>query len=264
MDSVTLDARYQAAFARLGLTSFGAIVRRFHPVEPSGKTTVLVTPSQLGIGSGESLGVFCKLYHYQSPSWRFVGRASKARCEFRNYAVFEGLSVACAERIACGEERDWLGRLRRAFILTKAIANAGTLVEFVQAFCPDRAAPESRALRATLFSQLAAMTRRIHDAQFFHHDLVWRNVLVEHAPPVGPKLWWIDCPRGQFDRWSPLRHRRRLKDLASLDKTAMKLCTRGERLQFLKHYLCKSTLDDAVKRLARETVAYGSRRWPRG
>ncbi len=83
-------------------------------------------------------------------------------------------------------------------------------------------------------------------------------------PPAEPKLWWIDCPRGQFDRWSPLRQRRRLKDLASLDKTAMKLCTRGERLQFLKHYLSKPKLDAAVKRLALETVAYGSRRWPRG
>ena len=145
MDSVTLDARYQAAFARMGLASFGAIVRRFHPVEPSGKTAVLVTPATLGTPGGETRDVFFKLYHYSSPAWRFVGRASKARCEFRNYAVFERLGVACAERIACGEERDWLGRLRRAFILTKAIANAGTLIEFVQERCPSRA--PNRALR---------------------------------------------------------------------------------------------------------------------
>ena len=264
MDAVTIDARYRAIFARMGLARCDAIIRRFQPASPPEKTAVLVVSSAIEAADGESLAVFFKLYHYQSPSWRFVGRSSKARCEFDNYEVFERLGVACAERIAWGGERDWLGRLRRAFIITKAIPNAGNLVEFVQKFCPDRSTAGRRQMRAALATQLAAMTQRLHAAQFFHHDLVWRNVLVEYATPGEPKLWWIDCPRGHFDRWSPLRHRRLLKDLASLAKGAMKFCTRGERLEFVKHYLGKPRLDNKVKRLAREAVAYGRRRWPNG
>jgi hypothetical protein len=102
----------------------------------------------------------------------------------------------------------------------------------------------------------------MHAANFFHHDLVWRNILVEFAPPADPKLWFIDCPRGQFDRWSLVRRRRRLKDLASLDKSAMKFCTLGERLEFLKRYLAKTKIDADVKRLAREVSVYGKQRWP--
>ena len=57
-------------------------------------------------------------------------------------------------------------------------------------------AASEREARRNVIRQLAEMTRRIHDSHFFHHDLVWRNVLVTGFPFAPARLWWIDCPRG--------------------------------------------------------------------
>jgi hypothetical protein len=232
------------------------------PVPASATDRVILEPRTLALPGAAPLAVFCKHYVYRRPAWKFVARRSKARCEYDNYAVFARLGIACAQRIACGESRDGLGRLRRAFILTRAIPDALTLPEFLARHCPTRHTAAAREIRQALRRQLADMTRRAHRAGFFHHDLVWRNVLVTWQPPAPPRLWWIDCPRGRFDRWSPWRRRRQWKDLASLDKSAARLCSRGERLAFVQEYLGKKRLDPASRRLVRRTLAYRKVRWP--
>jgi hypothetical protein len=256
-----IEPEFHAALAAVGLESTDAICRKFLPPTPPLKTGVQVKPVGLDSPGRKPLELFFKLYTYQPPSWLFFGRASKARCEFRNYAVFTRLGIRCARRVACGEERDALGRLRRAFILTEAIPDAVTLVEFFQNVA-ERLRPGAHQLRQAVIRQLAEMTRRAHGAGFFHHDLVWRNVLVTHAPPDEPRLWWIDCPRGRFDHWSPWRERRRVKDLASLDKVASQLATRLERVLFVKHYLGLSRLDAGAKSLIRHALTYRKQRWP--
>lgn len=257
-----VSAPYQADFARLGLNSVEAVAAYFLGGAAPSETGVIVRPGRLPFAGGQAIEVFYKQYEYRTPSWWFIGRPSKARCEFRNYAVFHRLGIPCAEAIAWGEQRDVLGRLRRAFILTRAVENATPLIAFWKQHCASRSDAAAAALRASLGRQLADATRRIHEAGFFHHDLVWRNLLVTWQPPAEPVLWWIDCPRGVMDRGSPWRHRRRLKDLGSLDKSASKYCSRTERLRFLKRYLGKTRLDDAVKKLARDAVRYRRTRWP--
>lgn len=257
-----IATRYQADFARLGLDSPETVAAYFQGDAGPSEAPVVVRPTRLPLLDGKTIEVFYKQYDYRPPSWMFIGRPSKARCEFRNYAVFSRLGIPCAEAIACGERRDPLGRLRRAFILTRAVANATPLIAFWRQHCADRRDPASAAMRAGLCRQLADATRRIHEAGFYHHDLVWRNILVTWQPPAEPVLWWIDCPRGMVDRWSPWRQRRRLKDLGSLDKSASKFCTPAERLRFLKRYLGKSRLDGMAKKLAREAMDYRRTRWP--
>jgi hypothetical protein len=259
---LSIDPRHRQLFAELGLNSFESVTRLVGGGQAPNRTTVLVKPTTLAPPSGSRLPVFYKQYELNPASWAFIGRCSKACREFQNYAVFTRLGIACAERLACGEGRDWLGRLRRAFILTRAIPGAMTLTEFLAARCPNRSAEPARRLRDALRRQLAAMVRTIHDAGFFHRDLFWRNILVTWQAPAEPRIWWIDCPRGQFNRWSPWRHRQRLKDLASLDKSASQHCTRGERLAFIRDYLGKSRPDATAKQLACETLAYRKRRWP--
>ena len=249
-------------FATLGLNSFDSIVAFFGGNEVARKTTVLVKPAMLDLPDQPPVEVFYKQYEHHPPSMKFIGRPSKARCEFRNYDVFNRLGLACAEKIACGEQRDWLGRLRRAFIITRAIPESSTLLDFLPGHFPDRSTMASRTVRDALCRQLAGMLRRIHLDGFFHNDIYWRNILVTWQPPAEPRLWWIDCPRGQSDRWSPLRHRRRLKDLASLDKSAARFCTRGERVAFIKEYLGKARLDAEARKLIREALAYRRQRWP--
>lgn len=245
----------QSPFKRLGLDSFSSISKFFLRESPPQKTAAIVRRGEIPLADGASHEVFYKQYEFASPPWKFLCRPSKALCEWRNYAVFARLGIPCPEPIACGEERDPLGRLRRAFIITRAIPESETLIQFWQK-------PSPQAARKKLLLQLAGLVRRIHEAGFFHHDLVWRNILVSAQNAADPQLWWIDCPRGSFDSWSPLRRRKKLKDLASLDKSAVKFCTRRERLAFLEAYLGGKRLDAEVKSLARAVVDYRRTRWP--
>ena len=224
---ILFDAQYRSLFDRLGLAGERAVEDYFIGADRPRKTGVVIKQVRMTVPDGPELEVFYKQYHYRTPSWRFLGRKSKARCEYQNYAVFTRLGVRAADRVACGEQRDVLGRLHSAFIITKAVPGARTLGDFLREYCPDRSSCESRALRDCLLRQLAAMTRRIHRARFFHHDLVWRNILVNWDPPEEPKVWWIDCPRGRFGYWPPLDRRWMLKDLALLNRSAIQWCTSG-------------------------------------
>jgi hypothetical protein len=258
---LSIAPQYQAAFAAAGLLSPTAICEKFHGEVHVGKSDVVVEPVKLDIPERGGVAMFFKLYRYRRSSWRFIGRASKARCEFRNYGVFEQLGIRTARRVACGEVRDWLGRLRWAFILTETIPKALTLTEFLQSVA-TREHNAVMDLHQSLLHQLAGMARRAHDAGFYHQDLKWRNLLVTHTPGTDPQLWWIDCPRGRFDRWSPWRTHRRVKDLASLDKIAARVCTRSERVAFVRDYLERNSLDAEARNLVYAILDDRRTRWP--
>ena len=259
---LAIEAPYRQIFSALGLNSFDSVVAHFAGEHRPPKTTVVVKPALISAPGLSPIPVFYKQYEYVPAAWEFIFRPSKATREFQNYAAFLRVGIPCAERIACGELRDATGRLRRAFIITRAIPDAVNLIDFVKRHCPNRVTEHSRELRDALCGRLAELTRSAHSASFFHRDLVWRNILVTRQPLARPHLWWIDCPRGSFLRWTPWRRRHRLKDLASLDKTAAKLCTRAERVAFVRQYLGLKRLDPSAKRLIRDVLKYREQRWP--
>lgn len=254
MEWQIIEPAYRELFAQLRLTSCAGTLAQLAGAASPDRATVTVVPKSLRPSLGPAVEVFFKSYDYPGPTWRFWLRRSKARCEFANAAIFTRLEIPTAERVACGEQRDSLGRLRRAFIITRTISRARPLPQFLAEERP------SHRVRTALVEQLAGMTRRIHEAHFYHHDLFWRNVLVTWEMPDDPKLWWIDCPRGGFVQLG--RRHRQIKDLAALDKLAVTLCRPRERLAFLKHYLDIPRLDAATKDLARAIVTYRRQRWP--
>jgi len=251
MTRLFVNPKFESAFAALGWNSFERVFIQFLPdYERLTKMTVkrVQVPAPGGV-----IDAFFKLYHHQQSGWAFWFRPSKARCEFENYAVFERLGIPSAERIAWGEERNFFGLLRRAFILTRAVPQATELDKFMDTKPPP-------AQRHRLARELAGLVRRLHEARFYHNDLVWRNILVSLEQPDAPRLFLIDCPRGFFARTG--RERERLRDLASLDKAAVKLASRPERLRFLLAYLGKEKLDDEARALARACLDYRRERWP--
>ena len=255
-----ISSRYHPLFEAHGLVSVEAITSWFAPPMPRGKTGVFLQPKTLAAPGHTPVAVYYKQYEYAQPAWKFIGRASKAQCEAENYRVFERLRVPCTEPLAWGETRDALGRLQRAFIITREIPQALTLVEFVARHCPRGAGGEAPALRRSLRRQLVQGAQRLHRAGFFHHDFVWRNLLVTRESGEEPKLWWIDCPRGREHRWSA---RRALwQDLASLDKSAAKFCRAPERLAFVREYLGEARLSPSAKLLIRQVTAYRKKKWP--
>jgi hypothetical protein len=257
---MVIDPAFQHILERFGVADESALARRFQAQATPSKPRTIVVHHCLSpaAGAGPGLDVFYKEYRYPKPSWSFVGRASKARREYENYGVFDRLGIPAARRIAFGEQRDALGRLKGAFILTEAIPGASSLRELVQ----TRPGSMSRRARIELYRQGATLARRLHDAGFCHNDLVWRNLLVTWPAPDAPKLWWIDCPRGHFLRWPWQRRRKRIKDLASAYKSAFRFCSRADQLRLILLYQGRSALDEPTKRLIRDVVAFGRRRWP--
>ena len=257
-DLLLVDPAFRRRFEELNLDSAAAVLRFLGGDAIVGTNTV-VAQATLRFRDGSVEQVFFKQYIFPVPAWAFIGRRSKARREYENYAAFSRMDIPCPQALACGELRDGLGRLRRAFILTRAVPDAPTLIEFVQTHCPSRATLASRRLRLDIITRFAPMVGRMHGRNFFHNDLVWRNILVTCPPQGTPGLWWIDCPRGRFV-WMK-RRRLQLKDLAALDKQASRNCSRAERLAFVKAYLGKTRLDAEAKRLARAVLAYKHQRW---
>lgn len=251
MDRLFVNPRYQREWNKHGWTDVNSVVAHFLP---DYKNRSKVTVRRVEISSKDStIDGFFKLYHHRPGGWRFWMRASKARCEFENYALFSRLNVPAAEAIACGEERDRLGRLRRAFILTRAVPNACGLDDFFKMNL-------SWTERRKVLDELANSLRRLHAASFFHHDLVWRNILVSRDANGLPHLFLIDCPRGAQSS-SGVAHKR-LRDLASLDKSAALFCSRAGRLRFLLRYAGKKKCDDETRALVRACLKYRRDRWP--
>jgi hypothetical protein len=257
-----IDVRFAGILAAAGLRTQKAIVQRFaRGIEPGGRNAT-VRPDRIVLPDGGQIAVHYKHYEYRRPAWRFVGRRSKAHREFLNYQVFARVGLRTPETLAWGEARSLGGRLRYAFIVTRTIPNALTLIEFWEHLARHPSREIAAAQRAALVRQLAEETRRLHAAQFVHNDLVWRNLLVTWEPPADAVLWWIDCPRGGFVRFRPLRWRRQIKDLALLDRQGVLRCTPRERLAFLRYYLGASSRDPRVAGLGRAVIRYARRRWP--
>lgn len=228
------------------------------------KATVHVWQSSVPLLDSDkhSLDVFCKVYDYPRPNWRFFGRRSKARRELRNAQAFNRFGIRTADVLACGEQRDMLGRLRRAFIITRTIPEAFMLDEYARRLTESGQGQEATWKRRSLVRQLATMVATLHRHDFFHNDLHWRNVLVTETPGDCPSIWFIDCPRGRFRRWSSIKLHYRIKDLATLDRTAKELCTLRERIRFARMYLGALESNQPLRRLLAHVERYRSRRWP--
>ena len=250
MERLLVDPRYAPAFAARGWGSFASVFAHFLPdYARLRKMTVQRVTVPMPTGGVDA---FFKLYHLRASAWLFWMRAPKARREFQNYQTFARLGVPAAEAIACGEERGAWGQLLRAFIITRTVPEACELDDFFQSGPP-------RAQRDQICRELAKAVRRLHTAHFYYHDLVWRNILVSRVGG-GSKVFLLDCPRGGMAWFG--RGRKRLRDLASLDKSAVRLCSRPDRLRFLLRYLGKSRPDAESRALARACLHYRRTRWP--
>ncbi|MEX2380894.1 MAG: hypothetical protein WD490_00775 [Opitutales bacterium] len=141
-------------------------------------------------------------------------------------------------------------------------------LKFFASRCPDSRRPEDAAMRRTIIAQVACGARLIHDRNFFHQDLKWRNLLVFSRSEDSPVVFWIDCPSGYFDPLGANRKRGRIKDLATMDTVARERCSLRERIYFLRSYLGgasasggRSDLPAREVELAREVDRYRRRRF---
>ena len=207
------------------------------------------------IEDGTHIPVFAKVYSYKKTPFQRLWRTGTARIEARNLLFFANIGIHAPRVIAWGERKNAYGKIIEDFIITEAVTGTLPLHEFIPSACPDRSTATYRQRRNTILDQLGRWTRAMHAHQFFHQDLKWRNILGRiHAEKV--ELFWIDCPKGNFNTLPFQQNRKRLKDCATLDKLARLHCSQEERLHFVASYLDQPADAPQVANFARAISDY--------
>ena len=169
--------------------------------------------------------------------------------EWQNLLAFRKWGIPTARLVAYGIERRY-GGFRRGVLVTEEIRDTSSLAYLAQ---ENDARLRDRTWLSQVSTQLARLTRRMHEASFAHNDLKWRNLLVTNGE--SPMIFVIDCPNGRF-WWGPFLRYRIVKDLACLDKVAKHCLTRTQRLRFYLDYAGRMRLSVDDKQRVRRIVKF--------
>ncbi|MGD9331609.1 MAG: lipopolysaccharide kinase InaA family protein [Desulfobacterales bacterium] len=159
---------------------------------------------------------------------RWIGR-SRPRAEWENLLYFQKLGIPITPLVAYGQETRY-GLFRQAALVTAELKDTRDLNSL---HLEDHPIFKNRPWVASVSRQVAAYTRRLHQRQFGHLDLKWRNILVTLSDK--PTVFFFDCPAGQIRR-GPGLGRWFVKDLACLDKVARQRLSPTQRLRFFMDY----------------------------
>jgi hypothetical protein len=179
-------------------------------------------------------------YAVKRYAWPFLaalrtwGHGTRARSEFSALEALEPL-VPVPVRAAAWGERRALGFALRSVLVTELLEDAIDLKAWRLSFARgDRSRGERERLVQSL-PELARLLRRIHDAGFFAANAFQKNVLWRPDAPAAESFSLVDLP---FARCTgrPLSRRRRVYDLACLDKDASMVLSSSERLRFFLAY----------------------------
>ncbi|MFI8480481.1 lipopolysaccharide kinase InaA family protein [Pseudomonas sp. NPDC078700] len=190
---------------------------------------------------------YVKRYKSAGKSFRrYIGR-TRVRTECRNLKRFAKWGVPTSQVVACGLERN-KGAFVRGALITQELSDTQDLAAMAKA-------NDQRLLSAEwvnqVSEQIAEMTRRLHDNNFTHNDLKWRNLLVDGQA----KVFLIDCPTGSF-WWGVFLQYRIIKDLACLDKVAKYTLSRTQRLRFYLQYARHQRLDKRDKKHIQQILKF--------
>jgi len=182
---------------------------------------------------------YVKRYHQAGKHLRRFAGPSRIKTEWRNLLFFKQLGIPTIPIVAYGEERQY-GIFKRGAMISEELTNTIDLKTLAE---QQSELLKSSAWCSKVINQVAQYTRLLHQHQFVHNDLKWRNILV--TPTTQPAVYFIDCPAGSFwPGWllTPFRNYRMIKDLACLDKVAKYQLRRTQRLAFYKAYRNRKTL----------------------
>lgn len=158
---------------------------------------------------------------------RWLGRP-RVRAEWENLMDFRAWGIPTATVVAHGLERRF-GSFTRGAMITEEIPDTVDLARIAKTHDPRL---KDRDWVDSVSRQVAAIARMMHDRNFVHNDLKWRNLLVTNQTS---HVYLIDCPSGEYWHGPFLRYRI-IKDLACLDKVAKYRLSRTQRLRFYHQY----------------------------
>lgn len=203
--------------------------------------------------------IYFKRYSYPlRRRHEFWLRPGKAAVEYWAYSRLKELGIPTLNVVAFGERRAF-GALLASFIVTEGVDYTIDLATFVHSVWSRWPREKRRVTARAIAHRLLAQARTAHDAQFFHHDLKFRNILIN--PDGDPSsLVLIDAPRAS--RMRLRQYRGVVTDLSGLSRIAISLFSRFELMRLLHVYLGKERRAEA-KRLFRSIQKHLGRRMPK-
>ncbi len=203
--------------------------------------------------------VYFKRYVYPPKRWlEFMLRPGKAAVEVWAYAALQQLGIPTLDVVAFGEQRVF-GTLVASFIVTREVPYSQDLRRYGSEVWYHLPREERQRIYREIAGKLVEQVRTAHAANFFHHDLKWRNILLqEEGSSLTPV--WIDAPRAS--RMHLRRRRGAVVDLSGLARIAISLLSKYDRMRFVWKYLGDLRKPGDASRLYREVSRHLGRRMP--
>jgi tRNA A-37 threonylcarbamoyl transferase component Bud32 len=173
--------------------------------------------------------------------------SSRILGEWKNLVFFQKIGISTPPIVAYGETGN---NNYRGCVITEEVNNTVDLSVLAETNAPEL---RNKQWLNHVSQQIADAARKMHQQEFAHNDLKWRNILV--TKEALPTAYFIDCPVGRF-WWGPFLQHRIIKDIACMDKVAKFKLSRTQRLRFYLQYQQKSKLDINDKKVLKKIVHY--------
>ncbi|MRI31610.1 heptose kinase [Endozoicomonas sp. OPT23] len=200
----------------------------------------------------DGIGYYVKRYTKAGKGLRRYAGRSRIRAEWENMLFFHKLGIPAAKVIAYGEEKSFT-MMTRGVLITEEVKNTKDLKTMV-----DEGSPKIQDGKwmSSVLEQVAGITRTLHSKNFIHTDHKWRNILVTQGEK--PSCFLIDCPAGEILP-SAIAGRKKIKDLACLDKVAKLCLSKTQRVRFFKIYTSSSKLSLKDKQTIESIINFFSK-----
>jgi hypothetical protein len=162
---------------------------------------------------------------------------------------------ATARPVAAVEYRRW-GILITSFYVSEEIVGAKTIADYWREDLIGAKAIGSRLKRRALLKKLARLLKSLHETKIYHDDLKAANILALDKRAGTEEIFLIDLQGVR--KCFYLSRRRRIKNLAQINRTLGSHVTRTEKLSFIKAYLGDRIFDRSngrqlIRRILKET-----------
>ncbi len=146
------------------------------------------------------------------------------------------MNINTAVPLATVEKRSW-GLLNLDLIVTKAIINSRTLLQFCKAQFSSSISEKENIKKTNLLNNLACFIRGIHEKGVFHNDLTSDNIMIKVDNNISEEkytFFLIDLHHTKTFRKLPTK--RRLFNIAQIFNTLKFMLTKFDRQNFLEYY----------------------------
>jgi heptosyltransferase-2 len=252
--SFFVDADYEIALGKLGLTSIDAVFS-FNAARNLSKDNLAPFRSRLQFEiNPPSTIVFLKRYDrppiiVKLKNWLSHGsRKSCGFCEFESASKLAAEGIKTPKVICYGEQRGTFFE-KRSFIITEKIPNAESLERKLPPCFNAPVTAETLKLRRNFLAQLASFVKKFHQTNYCHRDLYLSHIYYDDEG----SFHLIDLARA----FKPilLGERFRIKDIAQLHYSApARYFSRTDRLRFYLGYAGQSNLMKNDKIFIRKAI----------